>query len=661
MRILSLAIVTSVALLHTGCGSGVASGIPADEQSTGLTWDQFRSGVYQEPESGLFIADGDTSIEGEKQLREFFDNHLQMGPLAVHQVNGIDQKWDDQHKLNLSYCVSDSFGARQQQVRDAMAAAVQAWAAAANVAFVPHPEQDAACTSSNGNVVFDVNPVNTGGRYIARSFFPGQGRSSRNILIDNSAFNLGQTPSLTGVLRHELGHTLGFRHEHTRPESGTCFEDNSWRALTSYDSASVMQYPQCNGTGDRTLSLSPLDRAGAATLYGAPSGGTSPSPSPDPTGTARVADLSGSVALREMKGVGTFTVLPGSYFEAVMTGSGDADLYVRFGALPTVTAYACRPYLDGPNESCRLTVPAGQTVANVSVRGYTAATYQLSVHYMEPTPTGTPPPAPTGTPPPAPAGTPPPAPAQSDTVAPTFTGLQSATAVSGSQVNLAWSAATDAVTPAADLVYDVYASTSSTVDLTAPLGASPAGATSVSVSGLSAGTTYYFVVRARDAAGNRDLNSVSRNATTPAAAPASGGSAFEDQVLDLVNQKRAQGASCGGTAFPPAGALVMNAQLRSAAQLHSADMATQNYFSHTSLDGRTFVDRVHAAGYASSTMGENIAAGQPSPQSVVDTWMASPGHCSNIMNSSYHSIGVGYAFSSSSSYGYYWTQDFGGQ
>ena len=89
-------------------------------------------------------------------------------------------------------------------------------------------------------------------------------------------------------------------------------------------------------------------------------------------------------------------------------------------------------------------------------------------------------------------------------------------------------------------------------------------------------------------------------------------------------------------------------------------MATQNYFSHTSLDGRTLSQRLTNAGYAGAfPWGENIAAGQPTPQAVVDAWMSSPGHCTNIMNGSYRAIGVGYAFRAGSTYGHYWTQDFG--
>ena len=100
-----------------------------------------------------------------------------------------------------------------------------------------HAQQQRACSRSS--------PVKTT-QYLARAFFPSTSEASRNVLVDDSVFTSGSwTPA--NILGHELGHTLGFRHEHTRPEAGTCFEDNNWRPLTPYDSASIMHYPQCNG------------------------------------------------------------------------------------------------------------------------------------------------------------------------------------------------------------------------------------------------------------------------------------------------------------------------------------------------------------------------------------------------------------------------------
>jgi hypothetical protein len=103
-----------------------------------------------------------------------------------------------------------------------------------------------------------------------------------------------------------------------------------------------------------------------------------------------------------------------------------------------------------------------------------------------------------------------------DTTAPVFAGLTSATAASSSSATLAWSAATDDVTPAAQLVYLVYYSTTAGgQNFAMPSVTTTAGATSVTVGGLSPSTTYHFVVRARDATGNIDGNVLQRSATLP--------------------------------------------------------------------------------------------------------------------------------------------------
>lgn len=130
--------------------------------------------------------------------------------------------------------------------------------------------------------------------------------------------------------------------------------------------------------------------------------------------------------------------------------------------------------------------------------------------------------------------------------------------------------------------------------------------------------------------------------------------AFESEVLTLVNEERALGADCGsrGT-FDPAAALVMNDRLRCAARNHSQDMALNNFFSHTNLDGEGPGDRIELAEYDWTAWGENIAWGQGSPEQVVQAWMNSDGHCANIMNPNFTEIGVGFH------QGLLWTQVFG--
>ncbi len=134
--------------------------------------------------------------------------------------------------------------------------------------------------------------------------------------------------------------------------------------------------------------------------------------------------------------------------------------------------------------------------------------------------------------------------------------------------------------------------------------------------------------------------------------------AFEEQVVVLVNQRRAAGATCGsyGT-YPAAAPLTMNPALRCASRKHDLDMITNNFFSHTGTGGTTPWARMSSAGYGSyKTAGENIAAGQTTPATVVAGWMNSPGHCKNIMNAAFKEIGVGYA--PGGTYGHYWTQGF---
>jgi Ca2+-binding RTX toxin-like protein len=131
-------------------------------------------------------------------------------------------------------------------------------------------------------------------------------------------------------------------------------------------------------------------------------------------------------------------------------------------------------------------------------------------------------------------------------------------------------------------------------------------------------------------------------------------SSFIARVVTLTNEFRAQ----NGLA-----ALTLNADLSNTAQWHSQDMALQDYFSHTGKNGSSPWDRADLFGYGSNSMGENIAAGQTTPESVVESWKNSAGHRANMLNASFTEIGVGYDFlatdTGSVNYSHYWTQFFG--
>jgi hypothetical protein len=88
-----------------------------------------------------------------------------------------------------------------------------------------------------------------------------------------------------------------------------------------------------------------------------------------------------AVQQQEQHRYAALAVVPGTHVRAVTTGSGDADLYLRLGAAPTLTAFDCRPFTGTANETCDLVVPQGVTTAWVMVVGYTAASYHLDVTY----------------------------------------------------------------------------------------------------------------------------------------------------------------------------------------------------------------------------------------------------------------------------------------
>lgn len=90
-------------------------------------------------------------------------------------------------------------------------------------------------------------------------------------------------------------------------------------------------------------------------------------------------------------------------------------------------------------------------------------------------------------------------------------------------------------------------------------------------------------------------------------------------------------------------------------------MAVKNYFSHISPTGSTMVSRINATGYSWSTIGENIAAGYPTVNAVIDGWMASDGHCANLMNPNFRDAALACVASSTSTYRSYWTLDLGRQ
>lgn len=133
----------------------------------------------------------------------------------------------------------------------------------------------------------------------------------------------------------------------------------------------------------------------------------------------------------------------------------------------------------------------------------------------------------------------------------------------------------------------------------------------------------------------------------------------KQEMLTLVNEARRQERQCGEQRFKAVESLTWSCELEAAAELHSKDMAKNNYFSHTNPDGVGIQQRISKQGYVWQAVGENIAAGHTSASTVVNGWLESPGHCRNIMNSAFTEMGMAKANEPESRYSTYWTQTLG--
>jgi hypothetical protein len=302
-----------------GCG-GLANDPEAQathsDGRTDVSWEQYLAAATPTPEGG-FIAEWDLSFPSEVALRAHYDaNVLGITPKLVVLRQATDPSREATYTRadarDIVYCVSDafttSFGNKPTVVAD-MELATGEWEAVADVVFRYDSSRDATCDANNQNVDIAVRPY-AGCNFLACAApksaswpgHPGCGVSGVSGIIGVLYINYVRIPppgppppgvgrcsggvdvanaglSPRGVLRHELGHMLGFRHEHPWGPNG-CGEEQTYlpetsrdfsgRQLTAWDQNSVMQYKACGGVHGTDFNISPLDGVGTRLVYGIP-------------------------------------------------------------------------------------------------------------------------------------------------------------------------------------------------------------------------------------------------------------------------------------------------------------------------------------------------------------------------------------------------------
>ena len=107
-----------------------------------------------------------------------------------------------------------------------------------------------------------------------------------------------------------------------------------------------------------------------------------------------------------------------------------------------------------------------------------------------------------------------------------------------------------------------------------------------------------------------------------------------------LNALRAQAQTCGERLWPAVPALRWHATLGASAQRFAAELAAHDRLTHVSASGATLRMRLHQAGYAMRTSGENLSAGPATLQEVLDQWLDSPAHCENLMLADFQEFGL---------------------
>lgn len=170
------------------------------------------------------------------------------------------------NQRKLTYAVDrNSFsehGLNADRVVQEIQKAASDWVSACSACGITIDLHDDLGLTPNDKLTFVVR-YDSSPKFLALAFFPGDPFEKRFLRIMPSWFEAEQIS--TGIIRHEIGHILGYRHEYADVPNACSREADGWRRLTQYDNRSVMHF-FC-GLGTRDMSLSELDKKGHHILY----------------------------------------------------------------------------------------------------------------------------------------------------------------------------------------------------------------------------------------------------------------------------------------------------------------------------------------------------------------------------------------------------------
>lgn len=197
--------------------------------------------------------------------------------LSLDPTSGDRSYWaEGQRSLTFSIDTATFGGAdaasRITEVREAISMAATEWvnacgdACGLSIEYIEPEEAGEFFEHVTFIVEYDPNPWGP----IANAFFPYAPKSDRRLVVFPDFYSARTLEALglsqLGVMRHELGHVLGYRHEHIEDIAGCLREDDHWVRITDYTPGSVMHYP-CGGGGIGDMELADSDKSGHVCVY----------------------------------------------------------------------------------------------------------------------------------------------------------------------------------------------------------------------------------------------------------------------------------------------------------------------------------------------------------------------------------------------------------
>ncbi len=121
------------------------------------SFDEFEKSLPRDPGTNGWVVEGDILIASRDALRAFWSQSGVPGALIVSKLTtGSDNVWPVATRRNLTYCIQGDGSSFPTSIAPFLDNAAATWAAVADVHFVHDTSQDATCSSSNNNVVFNV-------------------------------------------------------------------------------------------------------------------------------------------------------------------------------------------------------------------------------------------------------------------------------------------------------------------------------------------------------------------------------------------------------------------------------------------------------------------------------------------------------------------------